>query len=207
MCSAIENMANSVVALLIYKIASVMAGVFITWMGFRLFELGVFKSTTDVDATLGNSRLLLKRAAPGTIFAIIGVAVVLASVWKGFAVGSEKPSLRDQVPGRITTDMPHVNGAGTLASSDLDTAQAINTILAATATERSRPDAPKSLVLAGEYLKELRARLALEQVTDRDLELYNQYKNVPIEALSALKETDRESIIRVRHWYEMVFTN
>ncbi len=76
-----------VVATLLYKIASLFCGTAICWMGYRLFSEGVFHSAGDVNATFSDSRLMIKRGAPGTFFVVFGCAVLVATLVRGISFG------------------------------------------------------------------------------------------------------------------------
>jgi hypothetical protein len=68
----------------IYKIASLASGSAMCFLGYRLFVLGIVSPAGDMTAVRGKSRLVLKAAAPGTFFAVLGAVVLLATVMKGF---------------------------------------------------------------------------------------------------------------------------
>jgi hypothetical protein len=52
-------------------------------MGFQLFVKGVFGADSDLEAVWGNRKLLLKRAGPGTLFALFGAAIICLAVFYG----------------------------------------------------------------------------------------------------------------------------
>lgn len=88
---------------LAYRSLVLLGGVAFAFMGYRLFSLGVFQAS-DVEATWKSNKLLLKKAAPGTVFALFGAVVICVSLWKGFSL-NVGPS------------------ASTVASSDLGAAE------------------------------------------------------------------------------------
>ncbi|MHC4489601.1 MAG: hypothetical protein ACYSW7_10575 [Planctomycetota bacterium] len=70
------------VALVIFlQILAISAGIAFGVMGYQLFSQGVFEAS-DVEAVWGDKKLLLKRAAPGTVFALFGACVVVFALWK-----------------------------------------------------------------------------------------------------------------------------
>jgi hypothetical protein len=70
------------VALVIFlQILGISAGIAFGVMGYQLFSQGVFEAS-DVEAVWGDKKLLLKRAAPGTVFALFGACVVVFTLWK-----------------------------------------------------------------------------------------------------------------------------
>ncbi len=71
----------SVVYLLTFRIAVIIAGIISVVLGYRLFCKGVFpdsgaKEGTSVDAKLGETHITLKNAAPGTCFALFGAIII-----------------------------------------------------------------------------------------------------------------------------------
>jgi hypothetical protein len=74
---------DATAATLIYKLVSLISGAFICFLGYRLFTLGVFTAAGDLDAAFKDTKVVLKRAAPGTFFALFGAAVIGVTVWRG----------------------------------------------------------------------------------------------------------------------------
>ena len=62
-----------------YRIAGMLMGLAALYMGFRLFRLGFFEKAGDLKAAWGEHRLILKQAAPGSFFAVLGAVVMV--VW------------------------------------------------------------------------------------------------------------------------------
>lgn len=50
-------------------------------LGYRLFVRGVLGS--DVEAVWQDNKLLLRRAAPGTLFAFFGLVMIATALWRG----------------------------------------------------------------------------------------------------------------------------
>jgi hypothetical protein len=69
-----------------FKIGSLTVGLAAVFMGYRLFQQGFWGHPTELAANMGENRLLLKSAAPGTFFALFGTAVVVTALVKGFNV-------------------------------------------------------------------------------------------------------------------------
>lgn len=65
-----------IIALTLYKIISLLTGTAFAFMGFRLFIAGVWGESGDVEARFHDSRLIVKRAAPGTFFTLFGTIIV-----------------------------------------------------------------------------------------------------------------------------------
>lgn len=73
----------------IYKIASLTVGLAISYMGYRLFLEDKTVPVGDLDAKSGQTRLLLKKSAPGTFFALFGTVVISITILKGFEYQTE----------------------------------------------------------------------------------------------------------------------
>jgi hypothetical protein len=86
-------------SLTLYKIVSLLTGFGSLYMGYKLFVSGVWGHAGEVDATFSNNRLVIKRAAPGTFFAVLGTVILCFSVFKGLelrtssAVGGESATI------------------------------------------------------------------------------------------------------------------
>ena len=74
---------TTIVALLLYKIVSLFVGLFFAYMGYRLFMAGVWGHAGELDAHFGDNKVLLKKSAPGTFFALFGTVIVAFTIWKG----------------------------------------------------------------------------------------------------------------------------
>ena len=66
--------------LLVYKIAVLVVGLALVWMGYRLFQSGIFNSSGDVEAVWKDRRLLIRNAAPGMFFVIAGALVIAKNI-------------------------------------------------------------------------------------------------------------------------------
>ena len=76
-------MKDEAILILIYKVVSLLSGLLITYLGHRLFVKGIFNEAGNLEATWKDKSLILKRAAPGTFFALFGAIVVSISLYKG----------------------------------------------------------------------------------------------------------------------------
>lgn len=66
-----------------YKIACLTIGTSFAYMGYRLFLADKTETAGDIDIGANKYRLILKRAAPGTIFALFGTFVITFTILKG----------------------------------------------------------------------------------------------------------------------------
>lgn len=52
-------------------------------MGYRLFVKGIWGHAGEMEAEFGDNKLILKKAAPGTFFALFGAIIVAITIYKG----------------------------------------------------------------------------------------------------------------------------
>ena len=72
-----------ILGITIYKLACLAVGSLFCALGYRLFKLGIWGGAGDLDAKFHDTRLVLKSAAPGTFFAILGAVIIVVTVWQG----------------------------------------------------------------------------------------------------------------------------
>lgn len=66
----------------LYRYLLILAGIFLGFMGYRLFVRGVYDRAGDLHAGWGDNKILLKRAAPGTFFVGFAVVVTAIAIWR-----------------------------------------------------------------------------------------------------------------------------
>ncbi len=69
-----------------YKVASLIVGLIIVFFGYKLFLAGVFAQQGDFQANFGDNKLFLKKAAPGTFFALFGSIVIALTIVTGISI-------------------------------------------------------------------------------------------------------------------------
>jgi hypothetical protein len=74
--------------LVTFRIVALLVGAFIVFLGYSLFKIGYFESGGDFEARVGKNKLILKKAAPGVLFALFGAVVVAVGVWKPISVSA-----------------------------------------------------------------------------------------------------------------------
>lgn len=94
-----------VLSLTLYKLTSLFTGLCLCYMGYRLFLAGIWGSAGDAKGEFGDIRIVIKRAAPGTFFVLMGAIVLGLTIFKGLnlealqnipsEVSHEKPPLID----------------------------------------------------------------------------------------------------------------
>lgn len=85
-----ETQLSEVISLTIYKLSCLTAGLICVYMGYRLFVKGIWGKAADIEANYENTGLVIKSAAPGTIFAIAGLFVICFTVVVGLEFPKEK---------------------------------------------------------------------------------------------------------------------
>lgn len=78
------------VSLTIYKVVTIFAGLAFAFMGYKLFIHGIFKDAGELRTNWENRKLVLRKAAPGTFFALFGTLIVCTSLWRGLALESSQ---------------------------------------------------------------------------------------------------------------------
>lgn len=66
-----------------YRVTSLIVGLAIVWMGYKLFRVGVYERAGELKAAWGEKRLELLQATPGSFFALFGAVVIAVSLYKG----------------------------------------------------------------------------------------------------------------------------
>jgi len=72
-----------IISLTSYKIASLIVGAAFAYMGYRLFMSNVWGHAGEFETAFGNNKLILKKAAPGTFFALFGAIIISITIYKG----------------------------------------------------------------------------------------------------------------------------
>ena len=102
-------------SILAYKIASIISGVAIVYLGYRLFQSGVYEKAGELKAAWGDKHLGLKSAAPGIFFSLFGAAIVAITVIRGIDVETS-----DRSAGVTPSHLPF-SEKGTLSAELPDT--------------------------------------------------------------------------------------
>lgn len=72
-----------IISLTSYKIISLLAGTIFAYMGYRLFAAGIWGHAGEIEGEFGDNKLVLKKAAPGTFFALFGAIIISVTIYKG----------------------------------------------------------------------------------------------------------------------------
>ncbi|MEI6762045.1 MAG: hypothetical protein WCO22_16510 [Betaproteobacteria bacterium] len=109
----------AVFALLIfYKIATLVSGVCVIFMGYKLFSSGIERTPGELEAKASRFSLVFRTAAPGTFFALFGALIIGVSVFRGASYVpkaadvhiSDMPVETPTVPILIPTSPPQDTG-------------------------------------------------------------------------------------------------
>lgn len=80
-----------ILAVSIFKAALIVSGSVCVYLGYRLFRLGIV-GESDVEAGADTYKLTIKRAAPGSVFALFGAILVGITAYKGLDIEYGKES-------------------------------------------------------------------------------------------------------------------
>jgi hypothetical protein len=80
----LSNHGILIVSLTLYKTASLATAVLFCFFGYRLFLAGLWGPAGDLRAKFKEFDLILKSAAPGVFFVVMGALIAGATIWKGF---------------------------------------------------------------------------------------------------------------------------
>ena len=77
---------NSILASSFFHFCTLLVGILLCYMGYRLFTLGIAESAGDAQGKWGKGSIVLKRAAPGTFFGLFGAVVIGVAILHPFSV-------------------------------------------------------------------------------------------------------------------------
>lgn len=93
-----------ILSITIYKIVSLITGISLSYMGYKLFLAGIWGNAGNAEGEFGDNKLIIKKAAPGTFFVIMGAIIIGLTIIKGLNIENisnyqgthnEKPKLID----------------------------------------------------------------------------------------------------------------
>lgn len=179
------------IAILIYKVACLFTGTAICWMGYRLFSEGVFKSSGDINATFNNTRLVIKRGAPGTFFVVFGSGILIAALLKGMVVGPPPSPSEDHAPTRIYSSGLGDGGA----MMDQANAQALHIAYSKLWKD---PETHKNIEFSGnvELLRSMRDSILRSRFTDREVIAFYKFSSEP----GSMSSEDATAAQKIRMW-------
>ena len=69
----------------LYKIFGLIAGTVFGYLGYKLFAAGIWGDSGTLQAASKDNKLLLKGAAPGTFFVVLGTIIVGVTLYQGYS--------------------------------------------------------------------------------------------------------------------------
>lgn len=72
-----------ILGLLIYKLACLAVGSLLCYLGYRLFKEGIWGHAGNMEANFRDTNLVVKSAAPGTFFVLLGAVIIVATILRG----------------------------------------------------------------------------------------------------------------------------
>jgi len=89
-----------IIAVTTYKVFSLLAGVALCFLGYKLFMAGVWGHAGDAEGNFGNNKIIIKKAAPGTFFVLMGALVIGVTLVQGlhFTTSSEIGKKQNEKP-------------------------------------------------------------------------------------------------------------
>jgi len=87
-----------IAAITTYKVISLLVGLLFGFMGYKLFIAGVFGRAGNMDVSVGDNKILLKKAAPGTFFALFGAIIISLTIYQGLDFKDQKQMTKPPLP-------------------------------------------------------------------------------------------------------------
>jgi hypothetical protein len=87
----------SILVVGLYKSLCLLSGVLLSFWGYKLFMAGNWGNAGHAEGSFGDNKILIKKAAPGTFFVLMGAIVLAISVYKGMAVYEDGKGIEGHV--------------------------------------------------------------------------------------------------------------
>lgn len=94
-----------IISLTLYKITSLATGVALCYMGYRLFLAGVWGNAGDAEGSFGDNKIIIKKAAPGTFFILMGAIVIGLTIAKGLSFNSDQETANASEQAKPSVDL------------------------------------------------------------------------------------------------------
>ncbi|SCX98260.1 hypothetical protein [Desulfoluna spongiiphila] len=82
-----------VLSVTLYKLSSLLVGSLFAYLGFRLFMANIWGNAGELETEFGDTKLVVKKAAPGTFFALFGAIIIAITLYKGIELKSHTSNL------------------------------------------------------------------------------------------------------------------
>ena len=100
-----------------YKLACLGVGALFCVLGYRLFKLGIWGNAGDLDAKFNKTSVVLKSAAPGTFFAVLGAIIVVVTVGQGINFNWQRGDGGNTLSTKKPPPLPEPEGMSTAGAS------------------------------------------------------------------------------------------
>lgn len=90
-----------ILGLLIYKLACLAVGSLLCYFGYRLFKEGIWGNAGNLEANFRDTTLVVKSAAPGTFFVLLGAVIIVTTILQSEKVNihhDDKPDTTVSAP-------------------------------------------------------------------------------------------------------------
>lgn len=71
----------------LFRVICVCAGCFMAYLGYRLFQQGIYEKQGELRASYGKTSLVLRQVGPGIFFALFGIAIAYTGFLRKFEAG------------------------------------------------------------------------------------------------------------------------
>jgi len=162
-------------SLTIYKLATIFTGLAFAFMGYRLFISGIFAEAGELRTNWDNRSLVLRKAAPGTFFALLGAVITCISLWRGLNL---EPVPR---PGDVESGM-FSQGTSTISPRSAHDSSADNPKADSSKVDSSRATVLEDIAYLNQFCNDLvkrkdePARLTTSAEGDRIIDLFDRAK-------------------------------
>jgi hypothetical protein len=75
----------AIIGITLYKLGCLTIGALFSVLGYRLFQSGIWGNAGDFDVKFKDYKIVLKSAAPGTFFAVLGAAIIIVTLYQGIS--------------------------------------------------------------------------------------------------------------------------
>lgn len=87
-----ESTSIDLLAFTTFKLSSLAVGLSFAYMGYKLFIKGIWGNAGTVEGEFKDTKIVVKKAAPGTFFALFGTIILCFTIFQGFHVSKTSGS-------------------------------------------------------------------------------------------------------------------
>ncbi len=78
-----------IISALTYKIICLVVGSISIFLGYKLFSKGIWGRAGELESSFKDIKLVLRNAAPGSFFAVLGALIICFTIVSGFKAQNE----------------------------------------------------------------------------------------------------------------------